>query len=358
MQNNLSLYHKVLNHLCQWMPEERITRKRNLALLVIGLYLSGSVHLSKITAQWPVAGKLASLANRMRRFMDNERVKQADYFAPLARPLLAAFAHRPLVLVVDTTQVGLHYRALIVGLAYRKRCLPLAWSVHAGASGNVSVNAVVQLLEQVQAWLPADAQVTLLGDAAFRPSDLLRWVHEQGWGYVIRQRGEVYVRREQGEWFPISQIAIQPGQTVVVGWVWIAKTNPFGLTWLVLHWKADEETPWILVSDQAGERRVLRLYAKRMWIDEMNGDLKRHGFDLEATHLGSEDRIETLLLGVAMAYVWLISLGSWVVKRGLRHWIDRKERRDKSYFRLGWDWLGRCLRLGKPVHLLFIPLLK
>jgi hypothetical protein len=45
-----------------------------------------------------------------------------------------------------------------------------------------------------------------------------------------------------------------------------------------------------------------------------------------------------MLVG-CVVYVWLLTLGSWVVKRGLRHLVDRKDRRDKSYFRIGWDWL-------------------
>lgn len=357
MQNNLLMYHKILAEVCQWLPRERITRKRNLALLVTGLYLSASVHLSKIVAKWPLQGKLPSLTNRLRRFLDNAGVKWTEYLAPLAQSLLCVFASRPLTLIIDITQVGRHFRALVVGLAYRKRCLPLAWSVHAGPIGNVAVNDILVLLEQLVLWLPEDAQVTLLGDAGFSTNDLLYWLAEHGWGYVIRQHKHVNVRQPDGGWQPISQISIQPGQTVVVGWVWLAKTNPFGLTWLVLHWKVGEDDPWILVSHQAGEQLALRLYEKRMWIEELYGDLKGHGFDLESTHLGSAARIETLLLGVALAYFWLISLGSWVVKRGYRHLIDRKDRRDKSYFRLGWDWMDRYLRLNLPIRVQFIPFL-
>jgi len=357
VQNNLSVYHKILAQLCQWLPDERITRKRNLALLVVGLYLSASVQLSKIVAKWPVEGQLSSLANRLRRFLDNEQVERDNYFAPLARPLLDRFAHRLLTLVIDTTKVGHNHRALVVGLAYRKRCLPLTWSVHEGTLGNVGISEIVVLLEQVNLWLPEGSQVVLLGDSAFRPGDLLYWLREHQWGYVIRQRKEVNIRYPNGNWFPIEQITIQKGETVAVGWVWIARTNPFGLTWLVLHWRPNEDEPWILVSHQAGERIALRWYAKRMWIEELIGDLKRHGFDLAATHLGSTARIENLLLGLAIAYVWLISIGSWVVKQGTRYQVDRRERRDKSYFRLGWDWVGRCLRLNLPIRVQFVPLL-
>ena len=90
-------------------------------------------------------------------------------------------------------------------------------------------------------------------------------------------------------------------------------------------------------------------------IEEMYGDMKGHGFDLEATHLNDADRINRLVLGVSITYVWLITLGSWVVKRGFRHLLDHKSRRDKSYFRLGWDWLRRCIRLGQPLPLRFTP---
>jgi hypothetical protein len=62
-----------------------------------------------------------------------------------------------------------------------------------------------------------------------------------------------------------------------------------------------------------------------------------------------------LVLGVCLVYVWLIRLGAWVVKNGLRQWVDRKDRRDKSYFRLGWDWLERCLAQGLSLKLRFVP---
>ena len=73
-------------------------------------------------------------------------------------------------------------------------------------------------------------------------------------------------------------------------------------------------------------------------MEEMFGDMKGHGFDLESTQLRDAKRIERLMLGVCVTFVWLITLGRWVMKNGYRHLIDVNSRRDKSYFRLGWDW--------------------
>lgn len=355
MRNNLHLYNTFLRQLCQWLPDERITRKRNLAMLVVGIFLSGNVHLSHIVRKWPLAGKMPSLVNRLRRFLNNHHVSLHKYYEPVVSALLFAKAGGHLDLVIDTTKVGLNYRALVVGMAYRKRTLPLAWSLHKGKIGNTSVTAQVALLDWLHGLIPVGTEVSLTGDAAFRTGDLLHWLAAHGWSYVIRQRKEVYIRDEGGVWHPIADITLQPGQTKVVGWVWMAKTNPFGLTWMVLHWQKGEDAPWVLVSNHADARWVIKAYRRRMWIEEMFGDMKRHGFNLQATHLRHIQRIERLMLAVCIAYVWLIAFGSWVVKNGYRHLVDRKDRRDKSYFRIGWEWIERCFRHNQPVKLKFCP---
>ena len=48
MRSNLRLYHKMFGQIRHWLPGERVTRQRNLALLVVGLYLAQSVYLTKI----------------------------------------------------------------------------------------------------------------------------------------------------------------------------------------------------------------------------------------------------------------------------------------------------------------------
>jgi hypothetical protein len=46
-------------------------------------------------------------------------------------------------------------------------------------------------------------------------------------------------------------------------------------------------------------------------------------------------RLSWLTLAVALLYVWLISIGTRTVRSGLRHLIDRKERRDLRIFQIG-----------------------
>lgn len=53
------------------------------------------------------------------------------------------------------------------------------------------------------------------------------------------------------------------------------------------------------------------------------------------------DRLSRLTLAVALLYVWLVSKGTSAIHNGLRHFVDRRERRDLSIFQIGFRWIER-----------------
>ena len=59
-----------------------------------------------------------------------------------------------------------------------------------------------------------------------------------------------------------------------------------------------------------------------MWIETLFRDCESGGFDLGRTGLWHGARLARLLIGIALAYIWLVSLGRWVVKRGYRLPVD------------------------------------
>jgi hypothetical protein len=132
MSNNLVLYSTICKRMRQLLPQQRITRLRNLALLMIGLVLARSVHLDHVSNRLPLPGKLPSLSNRLRRFLSNPRLRLRCCLEPVARRLLARFRQAEITLLLDTTQLGRQHRLLTVALAYRRRAFPLYFSVHRG----------------------------------------------------------------------------------------------------------------------------------------------------------------------------------------------------------------------------------
>lgn len=188
MPHNLQLYHKVLHQIRKWLPEERITRQRNMALLVSGLYLSMAIHLSCIVSTWHVPGKEVSLTNRLRRFLDNPLVTVQDWYLPLVQQLIDTFADKQLQLVIDCTQIGRNHRLLMIGLTYRKRTLPLAWSVHEGGRGHTTAQEQIALFGQIRFLIPASADVWVIGDTEFQHVPLLRWIRRRGWHLIFVQK--------------------------------------------------------------------------------------------------------------------------------------------------------------------------
>lgn len=354
MRDNLRLYHTILPLLVKFLPTERITRVRNLALMMVGLSLAMGVHLSQIAAKLPVAGRQRSLTNRLRRFVDNERVRVRPFYQPVLKTLLGSFGAAELRLIIDCTPLGFGFRLLTVAVAYRGRALPLVWSVHRGGKGHLKAHAAIELLAYVQGQLPADRRdpIWLLGDSGFMGVELLRWLRQHGWQFVIRSRGTPCVKGTAtgGRWQALAELAPAPGDTRAVGWVRYTKAHAFGPLYVVIQWELGEDEPWYLLTTQPAVGRTVRRYRRRMWIEEMYGDMKGHGFDLESTHLKDPDRLSRLVLAVCWLYVAFLARGSWVVKNGYRARLAVKSRRDKSYFRLGWDWLNECLRLGQPLH--------
>ena len=353
--NNLQYYYKIMSELSQWLPNKRVTQLRNMSLLILGLHMSSSIHLSKIVRKWPLEGKEVSLVNRLRRFLKNPSIEVRNWYEPILLHLLKSFAGQELKLIIDCTKIGFNYRVMMVGLAYKKRSLPLVWSIHRGSRGHTTSQAQIALFRYLRPYLPKTSSVWVMGDCGFEAVDFLNFLRQEGWHFVIRQQGKIMVRWPNQDWIRLADLALKPGQTRYVGWVRLTKKHDAGWFWLILHWEIEEDEPWFLVSDCAGKKTLIRYYKKRMSIEEMFGDFKGHGFDLEATHLNDPDRLDRLLLAVCITFVWFITLGAWVVKRGYRHFVDHNTRRDKSYFRIGWDWLERCLRLNRPFKLTFHP---
>ncbi len=367
MRDNLRLYRKMLTTMEGFLPNQRITRLRNLALLCTGLFLGESVHLAKVARKWPFPARLVSLTNRLRRFLKNPRVESWPFYQPVVRRLLSSFEPwQEVRLILDTTKVGFGHRVMTLSLAYRKRALPLCWSVHKGRKGHTKTEKQIALLRRLKPFLPPESPVWVLGDSEFGHVELFRWLGREGFHYVLRTSGQSKIHdprnASEGEWIKLFEAGLEEGQTRVVGGVRFTEKHDYRKAHLIMHWAEGEDDPWYLLSDQPVGTCTTRRYEKRMWTEEMYGDLKGHGVDVEATNLVHAERIERLMLGVCWMYVWLLVVGSYVVKRGWRAWVDRKSRRDKSYFRIGWDYTARCLSYtarclsqGKPIYLRFTP---
>jgi hypothetical protein len=139
-----------------------------------------------------------------------------------------------------------------------------------------------------------------------------------------------------------------------LGRVNLTASNPY-ITNLVLYRAPGEPLPWYLATNLPSSQGAIKLYRRRMWIEEMFGDMKGHGFDLEATRLGTFLRLSRLTLAVSLLYLWLVGTGEHGLATNRAGEVDRTDRRDLSIFRIGWDFIERRLALDDHIPGNFVP---
>ena len=256
-------------------------------------------------------------------------------------------------MIIDCSKVGSGHQLCIVALAYRRRALPIVWTWVRCRRGHSSGSKQQALLAYVYQLMPPDAQVVVTGDSEFASLQAIldRW----GWFYALRQRGSHLIRRcESDEWQRCDALVTAPGKRCWLEAVQFTAKYAYTCNFLAL-WQQGESKPWLIATNLPTPLLTRRHYSRRMWIEEMFGDFKSHGFDLETTRSRRFLRLSRLTLAIALIYVWLIAFGSKMIKAGHRHLVDRNDRRDLSIFRIGIDMFDRFVVNERSISFPSVP---
>lgn len=353
---NSRSYGKWQAMLKQLIPDNCQSRLTNLVLLMIGIFESKSVYLSLLARKIPIRAKKLSLAKRFERFLDNDAVEVESWYHPWASWLLqSASVGGTVHLVIDSTKVSAYCRKVMVAVAYQRRTLPIMWDWVEHSRGHCTTQSQIALLRRVQQLVPAGVKVSLVGDGEFNHSLLIEDLEFWGWEYALRQKCNTLIMQGHDcEWHRLDSFGLKRGDMRWLGKALLTQASPYP-THIVLHWKRDEKVPWFLATNLLSARPAVSLYKRRMWIEEMFGDMKGHGFELELSRLRTPLRLSRLTLVVCILYVWLVTIGEFVLQHSLQTEIDRTDRQDLSIFRTGWDWLERRFALDDPIPILFRP---
>lgn len=339
------LYHNWIRRIMELRPGQRITQIRNFVWLMIGIYQSRSVSLSRIASKIPGQVQLLSLTRRLSRLLENPAIEVISWYESIAKGWLERQARhlQQVLLIVDGTKVGFGHQLLMISLAYRKRSIPIAWTWVDHVRGHSTAEAQVALLTYVRSLVPPGIAVLLVGDTEFGSVAVLRCLDKWRWDYVLRQKTVTHVCLvDQTQWHDFGSWVHKAGCSLWLGKGWLTESEIYPVN-LLAHWKMGEKEPWCLATTLPNKQLTLRAYARRMWIEEMFGDMKKHGFDLESTMLRHADRLSRLTLAVAMLYVWMVSTGTRAIQDGCRYLVDRKDRRDLSIFQIGLRFIDRQL---------------
>ncbi|MFZ1043868.1 MAG: hypothetical protein WCA79_09095 [Anaerolineales bacterium] len=210
-QRNLSY---LVQRICELRPKQRKTQMQNFVWLLVGIYRSHSVHLSKIAGKMMTNAENESTVRRLSRFLANPAVDVRPWYKLIAQQWLQRQWERvgEIRLIVDGTKIGFGHQLLIVSLAYRHRAVPIAWAWVKYVRGHSTGQKQIALLKYVRSLIPLGAPVFLVGDSEFGSIFVLRQLDLWRWFYVLRQKGNTGLwLNEHGDWKELASFVQKTG---------------------------------------------------------------------------------------------------------------------------------------------------
>jgi len=200
------------------LPEVRVTQVRPLALFVVGMVWAGRVNVRAVAAALPLAVADASIDQRLRRWLVNERVRVDVLWRALLPRLLASRADQDVLVVLDPTPHNGEATILMLSLVCRRRTLPVAWRVlpQQTAWPRPQIDELRELFAEVAAALPANCAVTVMGDRGLPSAEVVDACRAVGWDARFRLSADARqghsVRLADGRVRPIWDLVTGPGQ--------------------------------------------------------------------------------------------------------------------------------------------------
>lgn len=351
MSSSEQVYNRLMSRLQVLVPVSNRKQLVNWTWIAVAIFQAKSIALSQIAVFLPGCARAESRVTRLRRWLSNRQCSVWALYRPLLVEVLAPFAGRAVDVVLDGTLVfGDRMQIFRLSLVHKNRAIPLVWKVIPG-KGHTRVCPLEEMLTQAAEVLNESVgSVRLLADRGFRDHQWAKLCLKLDWQYVIRLPTNTWVGLPTGWAGRIDQLAVPVGQRRYYQQVSLTKkatlTCALSVGWTQPTAKHPAERIAV-ISDLPASRGQMRTYEKRMLIEQSFKEDKSGGFDLDHTRLLNPQRLERLLLAVALATLWAHELGEYVLRGGRprRQAIDAGTQRELSIFQLGLRWLKRCIAL-------------
>jgi hypothetical protein len=329
-----------------------------LTALCYGIAQARHCSLGQAALPVPTAAQPQSTERRFRRLISNPKLNSLQCALCYSRILLQSWKGRRLILLLDETPLSNALRVMKISLGYQGRALPLVWcSYEPDALPASQPRVAFGLLARLARCLPAQTPVVLLADRGLCWPRLIDLCRKRGWDFVLRAQGSTRLRLKDGRRCALQELVPHPGSRFYgegeafkkAGW------RPVNV---VAVWPRGHQEPWLLVTSLEPNRTCCHLYRQRMWQEESFRDEKSHGFNWQRSRVRLPAHASRLLLAMALAQIWLLSLGTQARRKRFHTQFAPAHRKTLSLFTLGWRYLYCAIWKGWTIHCrltFFIP---
>jgi hypothetical protein len=339
------------------LPELRPRLRDPLVCVLVGMSQAVSAQQRQVAAAMPLLTKQQSKIQRFRRLLDSASLTADGIYQPIVRAALTGLRRQPLQLLLDRVVLTERQNVLVVSLAFRRRSIPLVWRIleHQGSS---SLDDQQTLLQEAAALLPAEVRITVQAGSEFRSQALFAWLRQRGWNALLGIRRTVLLTSDPtGAGQPLSNWLPQRDSVAYLNAVYLTEER-WGPVNVLAWWDKNDRGVLIcyaVMTNLPASWQTYRLGSRRMWIETMFRDWQSGGFELGTSAITDHSRFHRLIILVCLVYLWFVSIGRWLVKRGERQLLDAGPSRawQQSLFSLAVAWQNRLRTFDRQLPVLW-----
>jgi hypothetical protein len=293
-----------------------------LALWSFGMVLARSCGLSAVaTALSPLLSQAwNTVRQRLREWYKPAARKAGQHrreldvptcFAPLLAWILQGWPTPRLALALDATPLFDRLVVLSLSVVYRGTAIPVAWKVLRANVPGAWKPHWLKLLQWFQGQIASDWMVVVLTDRGLYAPWLFQAIIRLGWHPMMRItrhnrfRPAGWVHSPKVWWFAAAVGRRWQG----CGVAFPTSAAPLPCT-LLAWWAEGHEDGWYLVTDLPPQAADAAWYGLRMWVEHGFEQFKSEGWQWQRTRMTAPDRVGRVWLAMAVATLWVLSIGS------------------------------------------------
>lgn len=307
--------------LAKWLPGLSVAQVRVLAEWSLGMVLSRSCALSAVSQWWATetGQPQGTVRQRLREWCypverkrgeGRQELEVEPCFAALLAWIVGSWSGRQLALALDATTLGDRFVVLAISVVYRGCAVPVAWSIVAAGEKRAWRPEWERLLSHLRGTVPADWMVIVLADRGLYARWLFTTIVGLGWHPFLRVNlGGTFRPSTEARFRTLRSFVPATDQRWAgTGTAFKGTANRLRCTLLAWH-GAGYTDPWLILTDLPPEAADVAWYGLRAWIEQGFKVTKRGGWQWQRTRMTHPDRAARLWLAIAVATLWLVSVG-------------------------------------------------
>lgn len=315
--------------------------------LIIGLLKLSESNLSKWSKAMSGEAQISSKYRCLQRFLSYFRFSSRLYFT-VVWDMFGQDAE--VFLSLDRTEWkmrGVWIQVLMLSIVRDGVSIPLLWQC-SSRHGHSSAITKKALFHCIQKWLQVqdNQQIWLCADREFGCKDFFDDCKKAGINACVRLKKNNQVRSGKKE---------KKVYTLFENGMRVSYFKPLKIMGLSLYISGhklprksrNDKDEYFIIASDIYRKDLAILYQQRWPIECLFSMFKSRGFNIEKCRVNHAKKIKTLLFVLAMALIWAIKTGTWLIQTNkpipIKTFKDKTKQKLKSVFRWGLDYIQNVL---------------